>query len=335
MDTKELQKKIQKTYTTVFGRTPLTQRLDDILGEAMELHRFTDMTNLREEAGDLLSSILQLYNECGWGAEELIAENLAKINRRKRQYLGLGRKLKVISIGGAFNMPTNGHKELATFLLNCGIYDEIWITPCAHHMFNKEMESSQHRLAMCKILAGKDKRIRVCDFEIRNKLTGETYNFVKRFLETDVGKNMVELSLAIAMDNANTCENSWVNFKELERLVPFVVVPRTGEKRNLRVNWYLKPPHILLQPEKPIIEMSSTTLREALKAWWHWNFKAVDPGYKQIAFRDTKEASILRKGLDPDILKYIGENGLYLPPALSGYKKVIHQGNFNMISVSG
>lgn len=330
MDTKELQKEIQKTYNTVFGRTPLTQRLDDILGEAMELHRFTDMTNLREEAGDLLSSLLQLYNECGWKAEDLIAENLAKINRRKRQYHGLSRKLKVISIGGAFNPVTNGHIDVARLLLDSGLCDEAYLTPCFRHMYNKELASPQHRLNMCRIAAGKDKRIRVCDFEIRNKLDGETYNFVKKFQETDEGKNQIDMSLAIGMDNANDF-HKWVHFQELEKLIQFVVVPRTGEKRNLRVNWYLKPPHILLRPEKPIVEMSSTDIRGALKAWWHWNFKAVDLGYKQIAFRDTKEAHILRKGLDPDVLKYIGENGLYLPPALSGYRKVI----FNMTSISG
>jgi hypothetical protein len=60
---KTIQQQVKQVYESVFGRTPLKQRLDDIFNEALELKRFSDMKNLREETGDVLSSLIQLVNE--------------------------------------------------------------------------------------------------------------------------------------------------------------------------------------------------------------------------------------------------------------------------------
>jgi nicotinate-nucleotide adenylyltransferase len=298
---REIQGQVLKTYLNVFGRTPLQQRLDDVLGEAVELARYTDMANMREEAGDLLSSLLQLMNENGWLAADLLNENLAKINRRKTQYQGLGRKLKVALFGGAFNPVTMGHVEVAKFVLNTSkLFDEVWLMPCYAHMFNKKLETPEHRLAMCQLAAELDGRIKVFDFEIKHKLRGETYNLVKRLLETPMGKHECDFSMIIGLDNANTFDQ-WVNYRELERMIRFVVVPRTGEKRNKKVNWYLKPPHVFLEPEKPLLEMSSTVIREALA------YNCRDPRYSEHA------REILSTGLVPKGLEYIQEHDLYLP----------------------
>ena len=107
------QNKIAEKFTMAFGRTPIKQRLEDILGEAIELSRFVDIPNLKEEAGDLLCSTIQLCNECGWNADELIDATLTKIDRRKEQYKSLGRKTKIAALGGAFNPITLGHIEVA------------------------------------------------------------------------------------------------------------------------------------------------------------------------------------------------------------------------------
>ena len=82
----KLQEQVGEIFRKVFGRTPLKVRLQDILGEAIELSRATDIANLREELGDLLASALQLCNEMGVEAEVLLDENLAKVQRRNAQY---------------------------------------------------------------------------------------------------------------------------------------------------------------------------------------------------------------------------------------------------------
>lgn len=62
-----------------------------------------------------------------------------------------------------------------------------------------------------------DKRMKAFDFEIVNKLGGETYHTIKRLLDSSL-VDEYDFSLVIGMDNANTFDK-WYNYKELERLI--------------------------------------------------------------------------------------------------------------------
>jgi nicotinate-nucleotide adenylyltransferase len=262
---REMCDKISKVYTDAFGRTPLRQRIEDILGEANELGRYTDLKNMKEEAGDLLTSLISLFNENDWSVWEAVEANLAKIQSRVVQYKTMGRKTKVAILGGAFNPVTIGHIQVAQFVLNTSkTFDEVWLTPCYNHLYNKLMVGSEYRLAMCRLAAEVDARIKVFPYEIDNELKGETYNFVKRLLEEDFAKNQYDFSMIIGLDNANTFDK-WVNYQDLERMIRFVVVPRQGIMPDPKVNWYLQSPHIFLTAEKPIIECSSTYVRQLLE----------------------------------------------------------------------
>jgi cytidyltransferase-like protein len=160
-DIKNLQIRVACTFKDAFGRTPLRERLDDIMGEALELNRSTDLANMREELGDLLSSAIQLANENDWAVHDLVTACIEKIHRRSRQYQSLGRKIKVALLGGAFNPPHNGHIQLAQFVLNTSkTFDEVWLVPCYQHMDGKEMVAPEHRVKMCEIAGQQDGRIK-------------------------------------------------------------------------------------------------------------------------------------------------------------------------------
>jgi len=154
---------------------PLKARLADILGEAIELSRATDFTNIDEEAGDCLASLLALHAECKLDPEQTLRACLEKINRRRGQYDALGHKLKVALLGGAFDPPTLGHIAVAKLVLDAtNEFDEVWLTPCFKHMYNKQMSSAADRLTMCKIAAQGDGRIKTFDYEIKNQLAVDT-----------------------------------------------------------------------------------------------------------------------------------------------------------------
>lgn len=261
---KEIQIKVNKVFKENFGYTPLTERLNDIHNEFLELIRYQDLENLKEEAGDLLSSLLQMCTEQKWDAEELINKTLTKIERRSEQYKSLGRKTKVAILGGAFNPIHLGHIQLAQFVLNStGLFDEVWLMPANEHMGNKALESADHRLEMCRLAAEKDGRIKIFDYEIKNKLRGETYFLLKRMKEEVDMMDKYQFSFIIGQDNANSFDK-WVNHTELERMAQFIVIPRKGVERDYNVNWYLQKPHIFLNIETDIIEVSSTHIRELL-----------------------------------------------------------------------
>jgi cytidyltransferase-like protein len=210
--------KIATVFESNFGQTPLRQRNEDILNEAIELSRFTTMQNLKEEHGDLLCTLLMSFKENGWDPTECINATLEKINRRKNQYHAYGRKLNVAILGGAFDPITSGHVAVAEFILNfSSIFDQVWVMPCYQHIY-KQMVSTKHRLEMCKLATAHDRRIKVFDYEIKHKLGGETYNLVKKLMNEDFAKNKFDFSMIIGLDNANTFDK-WVNYQDLERMI--------------------------------------------------------------------------------------------------------------------
>ena len=288
MDSKDLQKQVDDKFREHFGYTPLNERLKDIQREFFELMKWQDVSNLKEETGDLLSSLIKLSAESGWNHEELILNTLKKIDKRADQYKTLGRKTRVAILGGAFNPIHDGHIQLAQFVLNVsGEIDEVWLMPAYNHMYNKNMESAEHRLAMCEIAAKKDARIKVFDYEIRNQLKGETYYFCKRLKEEKELTEKYQFAMIIGLDNANTFDKL-VNYQELERLTQFIVVPRAGVTRNPDVDWYLQRPHIFLNRETNIQDISSTEIRN-----------------------EIKNGTGIPKSLDNDVYDYIKQHKLY------------------------
>lgn len=299
METNDLQQQTGLLFQEFFGRTPLTARLDDMLGEAMELHRATDIPNLKEEAGDLGASLLALCQECGFNFQDLVLESHAKIRRRAQQYHSLGRKTKVALLGGAFDPPTLGHIAVAKFVLDSSrTFDEVWLVPCFRHMYNKQLSAEHHRLAMCR-LAITDARMQVFGYEIDHQLRGETYHFVQKLLTEKYAQDEYDFSIIIGMDNANTFDR-WVNFRELERMIRFVVVPRPGEIQNPKVDWYLRPPHIFLRDDGGIIPgTSSTATRKLIQ-------QLIDVRPMAQVFLAT-----LAKEVGPAVAKYIWDHKLY------------------------
>lgn len=291
------QQLIDETFVNAFGRTPLTQRLDDIMGETLELQRFTDMTNLKEETGDLLCSVIQLASECDWNMEELINCTIAKINRRQQQYKALGRKRKCALLGGAFDPVHDGHIKLAQFVLNTSkTFDEVWLVPANRHMYGKEMAPAAARVEMCELAVEVDRRIKVFPYEIQKDLSGETYHFATRLLEEQYAKDEYDFSMIIGQDNANTFAD-WVNYEHLEKMMRFIVVSRQGEEPN-NADWYLKPPHIYLKAETAIPEISSTLCRMEIG-----NIE-----YLQDQCGCDLESV---KHMNPKVIEYIKERGLY------------------------
>lgn len=284
---RDLQSMVRENFHRTFGPTPLRQRIDDIAKEAREVERWTDIDNLKEEFGDLLASLLCGIDECGFQSDELLENNRLKIERRFEQYQSLGRKTKVALLGGAFNPVTTGHIAVAKFVLDTSkLFDEVWLVPCYKHMHGKSMESPEHRAEMVRLACECDPRLKVFDFEIKNKLAGETYHFVKRLLDDAISETH-SFAMIIGMDNANHF-HQWVNYEDLEKLIQFVIVPRPGEAIDITEHtpWFLNGRHIFLNDDKRIIpETSSTSVRASISDNGIWWTDKVSPKVKEYIIK--------------------------------------------------
>ena len=289
-DLAQLSEQITSRFVATFGRTPLADRVQDVLAQATALGRFADLPQLRDEAGDLLCSVLQLCTECGWDPAVLAAATLEKIKSRGEIYARLGRKLKVAILGGAFDPIHNGHLEIATEVLRVGAADEVWLMPCFEHLAGKEMAPAAHRLEMCRLATRGARGVGVFDYEIRHQFRGETYHLVKKLLSEEVARLRCDFSLILGQDNADDFA-TWTNAGGLERLVPFLVVPRAGCAPPRPSAWYLKSPHRYLEEVRQQFTTSSTDVRKLLKA-----------GDREV-----------ERWVPTDVLQYLRANGLYPP----------------------
>ena len=82
-DLADLRARIAEQFHAAFGHTPLPQRIEDIVAQANSLSRVTDLDHVRDEAGDLISAVLQLCNEHGWEPADLVKTTLDKIAHEK------------------------------------------------------------------------------------------------------------------------------------------------------------------------------------------------------------------------------------------------------------
>ena len=286
----KIQTDVNKVFVDNFGYTPFKERMTDIQNQYLRLLKWTDVKNIKENSGNLLSSLIQLCTESDWDIEDVINNTLQTINGRSEQYKTLGRKINVAILGGAFNPIHNGHIQLAQFVLDStNTFDEVWLMPAYNHMYNKDMVDSEKRLEMCKIACKIDHRIKTFDFEIKHKLRGETYYFIKKLKEEKKLLDKYNFALIIGLDNANSFDK-WVNYEELEKVAQFIVVPRKGIKRDYDVDWYLQKPHIFINSETPILDISSTEIRNMIK----------------------ENNNNIFNFLDNNIFNYIKTNNLYL-----------------------
>jgi nicotinate (nicotinamide) nucleotide adenylyltransferase len=303
-DLAQIRQDVADGFEAAFGRTPLAERVLDIIAQAGGVGRYVDMEHLRDETGDLLASVLQLCNECGWDPADLIASTMEKITARQAIYKRLGRKMRVALLGGAFDPIHRGHMEVARSVLKYAGVDEVWLMPCFEHMYGKSMIAAEHRLEMSRIAARSVTGVRVFDYELRNQFRGETYHLVKKLLDDDLSRLECDFSLIIGQDNADDFR-TWTNGEALARLIPVVVVPRPGCNVPRFDAWYTKMPHRFLAEAPSDNAISSTQVRGLLH---------------------ERNAAAAEPLLPPGVYDYIRTNKLYGPKqAVVGTGPVAHK----------
>lgn len=175
--------------------------------------------------------------------------------------------MKIGILGGSFDPPHFGHLSLSKQLLQKNIVDEVWLSPCFSHAFDKKISSVDDRVAMTKLLA--DHKIKVSEMEVKRERTSytiETLDELSQLYPAHVffwimGSDQVPLF------------PKYKNWQEILERHKLIIFPRESSIEeiinNIKKHWGLSsiPTNVIvLDPKKfKIINVSSTEIRERVK----------------------------------------------------------------------
>jgi nicotinate-nucleotide adenylyltransferase len=170
--------------------------------------------------------------------------------------------MNIVLFGGAFNPPHLGHLLVIqqAFELISEL-DELWILPCYRHTFQKELASSQARVAMVRLLMREipdnlQKRVKLETVEIDKQLSGETYEALQLMKER---YPEYHFSFLMGSDQLRSF-TKWGQWEQLLKELPFYVYPRNGFDEPVTL-----PNMTLLRAETQVItNISSTLIRKRI-----------------------------------------------------------------------
>ncbi len=134
--------------------------------------------------------------------------------------------MRIAILGGSFNPPHICHTFVCCYVLATTDVDQIWVVPCYQHAFRKTLEAFHHRFAMCRhaVEPLQESRVIVSAIEQERRGTSWTIDTV-RYLRAQYPEH--EFLWVIGSDVLTDLGN-WKNVEELNQLISFLVVPRSG-----------------------------------------------------------------------------------------------------------
>lgn len=190
--------------------------------------------------------------------------------------------MKIGVLGGSFNPIHIGHAILANYITQCTDIEQLWLMVSPQNPLKSELPQSYdvHRLAMTELVASKCDNVITSGFEFTLPKPSYTVDTLKALREKFPQHEFV---LVIGADNWQNFEK-WKDWQEMLDKHNILVYPRMGSE-------IVIPDDLCNKVEKldsPIIEISSTYIREQLKKGKNMNFF-----------------------LPKDVYRYILENNLY------------------------
>lgn len=184
--------------------------------------------------------------------------------------------------GGSFDPVHAAHLEIARRARAQLPCDEVWFLPAARavHKPQGAAVSAGHRRAMLALALEGERDLTICDLELEHGAPRRSLESVTELADRWPDQRWYFL---MGEDSFRALE-TWYQPEQLLRLAPPVVAPRPGSRGEQPATWR-DIPVCWLAGEA--IDLDSTALREALG-------RGENP-----------------EGLDPRVLGYIREHGLY------------------------
>jgi nicotinate-nucleotide adenylyltransferase len=191
---------------------------------------------------------------------------------------------------GTFNPIHIGHLVIANYMVEYTDLDEVWLVVSPQNpLKNKStLLSDIHRLAIVRVAIEDNPKLKACDIEF--KLPKPSYTATTlAYLAEKYPKN--EFSLIMGEDNLRTL-HKWFNFEVILKNYSFYVYPRVlteqeeiDTKNNIELhpeNDFSKFPNVHICNEAPIMKISATFIRNAIKERKDTRYLLTEPVRKYI-----------------------------------------------------
>ncbi|MFN1833869.1 nicotinate (nicotinamide) nucleotide adenylyltransferase [Balneola sp. MJW-20] len=185
--------------------------------------------------------------------------------------------------GGTFDPVHKGHESIAASFLGSGQIDELWVmlTPLPPHKLESEHVAYDHRLKMLKLVFGNQDRIRISTIEKTLPKPSYTYQTIRELKKRFPDNRYLFCMGEDSLEKFHT----WKFYERILEECKLLVAQRPGADHHL-----VKPEIIsktIFVDHEPL-DISSTEVKNKLK-----------------------QGSDCRDQLNPDVLNYIENEGLY------------------------
>ncbi len=178
--------------------------------------------------------------------------------------------------GGSFNPIHIGHAIIANYVMQNTDLDQLWLMVSPQNPLKADAGRGydQHRLMMADLVARRIEGVSVSGFEFslpRPSYTIDTLNELQQRFPND------EFSLIIGADNWAVF-NQWKSHDEILSKFGVIIYPRRGYEISIPAS-LSKTVRII---DAPVVEVSSTGIREGIKAMRNMSFFLTDDVYRYI-----------------------------------------------------
>ena len=184
--------------------------------------------------------------------------------------------MKIGILGGSFNPIHIGHAILANYITQYTDIEQLWLMVSPQNPLKSEISDSYdvHRLAMAELVASKCENVITSGFEFTLPKPSYTISTLEALTKKFPQHEFV---LIIGADNWQNF-NKWKDSDVILKNHDIYVYPRKGYEINIPDDLKDK----VYSLDSPIVEVSSTFIREQLKHNRNMNFYLPQDVYKYI-----------------------------------------------------
>lgn len=184
--------------------------------------------------------------------------------------------MKIGILGGSFNPIHIGHAILANYITQYTDIEQLWLMVSPQNPLKNEFDKSYdiHRLAMTELVASKCENVITSGFEFTLPKPSYTVNTLQKLQE-----KFPEHKFVLIIGADNWCNfHKWKDFETILANHELMVYPRLGYEIDIPFELHSK----VYKLNSPIIEISSTYIREQIRAGKNMNFFLPKDVYRYI-----------------------------------------------------